>query len=165
MANAYAADVLACPSPPGLLAKTVGKMGLKGVPGLVIVEEDQLGKPPAGASGRGAQGPRAAAASPAKASSGREAQSPRASAARPAEAAPAAGPSFVARAIASPAGEEQRNSAAAAEGPRAAGPRRGQQGSEVGVRRARVSGVGEAGPSAAGRKGRPAGVNQRGGAR
>ncbi|GIL66839.1 hypothetical protein Vafri_20229 [Volvox africanus] len=46
LANQYAAEVLGCPTPPGLLAKTVGKMGLKGVPGLVIVKEGQQGQPP-----------------------------------------------------------------------------------------------------------------------
>ncbi|PNH08863.1 DEAD-box ATP-dependent RNA helicase 25 [Tetrabaena socialis] len=47
-ANDYAAALLACPTPPGLLAKTVGKMGLKGVSGLNIVKEAQLGVAPAG---------------------------------------------------------------------------------------------------------------------
>jgi ATP-dependent RNA helicase MSS116 len=28
--------VLGCASPPPLLAKTIGKMGLKGVPGLIV---------------------------------------------------------------------------------------------------------------------------------
>lgn len=39
-ANAYSSDVLRYgPKPPGLLAKTVGKMGLKGVKGLNIVKQ------------------------------------------------------------------------------------------------------------------------------
>ena len=39
-ANDYAREVLRFgPQPPGLLAKTVGKMGLKGVPGLRIVKQ------------------------------------------------------------------------------------------------------------------------------
>ena len=37
MANFLATDVLGCPEPPGLLKKTVGMMGLKGVPGLNVV--------------------------------------------------------------------------------------------------------------------------------
>ena len=49
-ANEYAAQVLACPTPPGLLAKVVGKMGLKGVAGLVIVKEGQQGQNPSGGS-------------------------------------------------------------------------------------------------------------------
>ncbi|GLC45352.1 hypothetical protein PLESTM_001723500 [Pleodorina starrii] len=54
-ANQYAADVLGCPTPPGLLAKTVGKMGLKGVPGLVIVKEMGGAAAPAAGGGRGPQ--------------------------------------------------------------------------------------------------------------
>jgi len=39
-ANAYALDSLRFgPEPPGMLAKTVGKMGLRGVPGLKVVKE------------------------------------------------------------------------------------------------------------------------------
>ena len=33
-ANAYAVDFMGCPEPPPMLKSTVGKMGLKGVPGL-----------------------------------------------------------------------------------------------------------------------------------
>ncbi|PNH08333.1 hypothetical protein TSOC_005073 [Tetrabaena socialis] len=41
-ANDYAAVVMACPTPPGLLAQTAAKMGLKRVAGLNIVTEDLL---------------------------------------------------------------------------------------------------------------------------
>jgi ATP-dependent RNA helicase MSS116 len=37
LANKYA-EHMGCPEPPGIEAKTVGKMGLKGVPGLNIVK-------------------------------------------------------------------------------------------------------------------------------
>lgn len=40
IANQYAAKVMGCPTPPGILARTAGKMGLKGVTGLVIIRED-----------------------------------------------------------------------------------------------------------------------------
>ena len=38
-ANRYAIEVLGCPGLPGILKKTVGMMGLKGVPGLNLVSE------------------------------------------------------------------------------------------------------------------------------
>ena len=58
-ANAFARDVLRYgPEPPGMLAKTIGKMGLKGVPGLRIVKEleGQAGKAQQGGRGQGQQG-------------------------------------------------------------------------------------------------------------
>jgi ATP-dependent RNA helicase MSS116 len=38
-ANRYALEVLGCPGLPGIMKKTVGMMGLKGVPGLNLVSE------------------------------------------------------------------------------------------------------------------------------
>ena len=38
-ANAYAVDFMGCREPPPMLKKTVGKMGLKGVPGLNVVSQ------------------------------------------------------------------------------------------------------------------------------
>ena len=38
-ANAYAVDFMGCPEPPPMLKSTVGKMGLKGVPGLNVVSQ------------------------------------------------------------------------------------------------------------------------------
>jgi len=56
-ANHYSSDVLRYGStPPGLLAKTVGKMGLKGTPGLRIVKELDSGA--GGGGGRGGGGSR-----------------------------------------------------------------------------------------------------------
>ncbi|KAG2501074.1 hypothetical protein HYH03_000893 [Edaphochlamys debaryana] len=55
-ANAYAAQVLACASPPGLLAKTVGKMGLKGVAGVNIVREGEQFIEPGSRGGGGGGG-------------------------------------------------------------------------------------------------------------
>ncbi|KAJ3021487.1 UNVERIFIED_CONTAM: hypothetical protein HDU68_009604 [Siphonaria sp. JEL0065] len=54
-ANRYAIDCLGCANVPGLLRKTVGKMGLKGIAGLVIVEENGGGGRGGGGGGRGGQ--------------------------------------------------------------------------------------------------------------
>ncbi|GFR45934.1 hypothetical protein Agub_g7396 [Astrephomene gubernaculifera] len=76
LANDYARELLACPTPPGLLAKTVGKMGLKGVPGIVIVKEGERDRPPPPPPA-GPQPPpeRAAAAAAAAAMAGTSARS------------------------------------------------------------------------------------------
>ena len=72
-ANAYAVDFMGCREPPPMLKKTVGKMGLKGVPGLNVVSQlpgsdagtgkdrkgpERTGKPggPGGGGGRGQRG-------------------------------------------------------------------------------------------------------------
>ena len=51
-ANEFSIKVMGLPSPPALQAKTVGKMGLKGVPGLVIERGDGGG----GGGGGGGKG-------------------------------------------------------------------------------------------------------------
>ena len=66
-ANAYAVDFMGCREPPPMLKKTVGKMGLKGVPGLNVVsqlpgsdagtgKDRGLGGGPGGGGGRGQRG-------------------------------------------------------------------------------------------------------------
>ena len=55
-ANEFSSDVMRMPSPPALQAKTVGKMGLKGVPGLVIERGDGGGGGGGGGKGGGGGG-------------------------------------------------------------------------------------------------------------
>ena len=55
--NRYALEVLQCPGLPGILKKTVGMMGLKGVPGLNLVSE-LPGQGGRGGGGRGGGGGR-----------------------------------------------------------------------------------------------------------
>ncbi|GAA5970892.1 hypothetical protein JCM3765_000846 [Sporobolomyces pararoseus] len=50
---ATSSDGLGCPEVPGMLAKTVGKMGLRGTPGLRIVQELGNGSGGGGGNGRG----------------------------------------------------------------------------------------------------------------
>ena len=52
-ANRYALEILGCPGLPGILKKTVGMMGLKGVPGLNIQSELPGGRGGGGGGGRG----------------------------------------------------------------------------------------------------------------
>ena len=54
-ANIFAEEVLALPGPPPLQAKTVGKMGLKGVRGLNVLKGPS-GNPPGSGRGRGGGG-------------------------------------------------------------------------------------------------------------
>mmetsp|Transcript_16580 Transcript_16580/g.48468 ORF Transcript_16580/g.48468 Transcript_16580/m.48468 type:complete len:594 (+) Transcript_16580:191-1972(+) len=54
-ANVFAEEVLALPGPPPLQAKTVGKMGLKGVRGLNVLKGPP-GNPPGSGRGRGGGG-------------------------------------------------------------------------------------------------------------
>ena len=61
-ASRYALEVLGCPGLPGVLKKTVGMMGLKGVPGLNIQSELPGGRGGGGGSGR--QGRRRRAQAP-----------------------------------------------------------------------------------------------------
>ena len=55
-ANRYALEILGCPGLPGILKKTVGMMGLKGVPGLNIQSELPGGRGGGGGGGRGGGG-------------------------------------------------------------------------------------------------------------
>ena len=57
-ANDYALNVLGCPQIPGILKKTVGMMGLKGIPGLNIVSQldDGEGRGGGGRGGRSGGG-------------------------------------------------------------------------------------------------------------
>lgn len=58
-ANAYAVDFMGCPEPPPMLKSTVGKMGLKGVPGLNVVSQlpgSDAGSPGAARGGGGGGG-------------------------------------------------------------------------------------------------------------
>ena len=55
-ANEFSRDVMNLPSPPALQAKTVGKMGLKGVAGLVIERGDGGGGGGGGGGGKGGGG-------------------------------------------------------------------------------------------------------------
>ena len=55
-ANEFSMKVMGLPSPPALQAKTVGKMGLKGVAGLVIERGDGGGGGGGGGKGKGGGG-------------------------------------------------------------------------------------------------------------
>ncbi|KAI9342282.1 P-loop containing nucleoside triphosphate hydrolase protein, partial [Obelidium mucronatum] len=68
VANQYAMDCLRCERLPGLLKKTVGKMGLKGVSGLNIVSE--LGGASVGGESRGGSGRGRGNGGPSRGSSG-----------------------------------------------------------------------------------------------
>ena len=61
-ANAYAVDFMGCREPPPMLKSTVGKMGLKGVPGLNVVSQlpgsDAGAQKPGGPGGGGGRGQR-----------------------------------------------------------------------------------------------------------
>jgi ATP-dependent RNA helicase MSS116 len=55
-ANHYAVACMGCSQPPALQKKTIGKMGLKGVPGLRIATGDEAGGGGRGGGGRGGGG-------------------------------------------------------------------------------------------------------------
>ena len=55
LANTFS-RIIGCPEPPELEAKTIGKMGLKGVPGLRIAGRGPSGAGPPGGGGRGGGG-------------------------------------------------------------------------------------------------------------
>ena len=57
-ANIFAEEVLALPGPPPLQAKTVGKMGLKGVRGLNVLKGPPGNPPGSGRGGGGGKGRR-----------------------------------------------------------------------------------------------------------
>lgn len=52
-ANYYACDIMGCAQVPALLAKTIGMMGLKGVPGLVVDKAPREGGGRKGGGGKG----------------------------------------------------------------------------------------------------------------